>query len=135
MTQIRSIRTDAVAAPGGHYSQATAFGDLMFISGQLPIAADGTKLSSASFEEQARLVLENMLAIARAGGAGPENILKVTAYIVGIENWPTFNQVYARLFGEARPARAVVPVPALHYGFLIEVEAIAATAPGRGGQS
>ena len=62
----------------------------------------------------------------RAGGSGPERVLKVNVYIVGIEHWPAFNRVYAELFGDAKPARAVVPVPELHFGYLVEVDAIAA---------
>ena len=52
--------------------------------------------------------------------------MRVTAYVVGIENWPVFDRIYAELFGEARPARAVVPVPELHHGYLVEIEAVAA---------
>jgi enamine deaminase RidA (YjgF/YER057c/UK114 family) len=61
----------------------------------------------------------------RAGGGSPASVAKVTAYIVGVENWPVFNTVYAEAMGDARPARAVVPVPELHHGCLVEVEAIA----------
>ena len=67
-----------------------------------------------------------MLAILHQADCGPDRVLKVTAYIVGVENWPDFNRVYAEVFGEAKPARTVVPVPELHHGYLIEVEAIAA---------
>jgi len=49
----------------------------------------------------------------------------MTAYIVGVENWPAFNRIYAEVFGDAKPARTVVPVPELHHGYLVEVEAIA----------
>ena len=49
----------------------------------------------------------------------------MTAYIAGVENWPAFNRIYAEVFGEAKPARTVVPVPELHHGYLVEVEAIA----------
>jgi len=51
-------------------------------------------------------------------------VLKVTAYLVGVENWPEFNRIYAEIFGASRPARSVVPVPGLHHGYLIEIEAI-----------
>ena len=123
---IETIVTDAAPAPGGHYSQATAAGNLLFVAGQLPVRADGTLAADLRFEEQARLALGNLLAIVRAGGSGPERVLKVNVYIVGIEHWPAFNRVCAELFGQARPARAVVPVPELHHGCLVEVDAIAA---------
>ena len=69
-----------------------------------------------------------LLAVALAAGSSVENLLKVTVYIVGIENWPRFNAIYADLLGDVRPARSVVPVPHLHYGYLVEIDAIAACA-------
>ena len=123
---IETIATDAAPPPGGHYAQATASGDLLFVAGQLPVRPDGTHTTDLPFEEQARQALANLLAIVRAGGSGPERVLKVNVYIAGIEHWPAFNRVYAELFGDARPARAVVPVPELHFGYLVEVDAIAA---------
>jgi 2-iminobutanoate/2-iminopropanoate deaminase len=114
-----------VATPGGHYSPGTMWGDLIFISGQLPIRADGSHMKDADFEAQTWQVLANVLAIAAAGGAGPQDVLKVTVYLVGSGHWPQFNAIYAQIFGEARPARAVVPVPMLNHDYLIEVEAMA----------
>ncbi|WP_395614388.1 RidA family protein [Allosphingosinicella sp.] len=123
---IETIVTGAAPPPGGHYAQATASGDLLFVAGQLPVRPDGTHTADLPFEDQARQALANLLAIVRAGGSAPERVLKVNVYIVGIEHWPAFNRVYAELFGDARPARAVVPVPELHFGYLVEVDAIAA---------
>lgn len=124
------IITSDVAPPGGHYCHAMRHGDLLYISGQLPVAADGIHRPDATFEEQARQALANLLAIASAGGTGREHLVKVTAYIVDIANWPNFNTVYAEMMGDARPARAIVPVPALHHGYLVEIEAIAAATRG-----
>lgn len=90
-------------------------------------------MTDVPFEQQARQALNNLLAIASAGGATPSSVLKVTAYIVGIEHWSDFNRVFAEVFGDARPARAVVPVPELHHGFLVEVEALAARSNSAGG--
>lgn len=123
---VEPISSPETAPPGGHYSAATAFRDLVFVSGQLPVLPDGTHDPSAPFEEQARRALSNLLAIVRAAGSSPERVLKVTAYVTGMENWPAYNRVHAELFGDARPARAVVPVPPLHYGYLVEVECVAA---------
>ena len=125
---IHTIVTDAAPAPGGHYAQATASGDLLFVAGQLPVRPDGSHTADQPFEDQARQALANLIAIVRAGGSAPERVLKVNVYIVGIEHWPAFNRVYAELFGDARPARAVVPVPELHFGYLVEVDCIAARA-------
>ena len=123
---IERIVTDAAPAPGGHYAQATAAGDLLFVAGQLRVRPDGSHMADQPFEAQARQALANLLAIVRAGGSGPERVLKVNVYIVGIEHWPAFNRVYAAMFGDAKPARAVVPVPELHNGYLVEVDAVAA---------
>lgn len=125
MASIEIVSTPAAPAPGGHYSQGVVHSGQLFVSGQLPIVTDDAG-AQAPFEAQARVALENMLAIVAAAGSGPGDVVKVTAYIVGTENWPRFNAVFADLFGDARPARAVVPVPELHHGYLVEVEAIAA---------
>ena len=97
------------------------------MSGQLPLSPDGTHKIDANFEEQAKMALDSLFAILRAANSDPQRLLKVTAYIVGIENWPKFNAIYTAALGDARPARSVVPVPELHYGCLIEIDAIAAS--------
>jgi 2-iminobutanoate/2-iminopropanoate deaminase len=125
-SSIERISTDAAPKPAGHYAQACAQGDLVFVSGQLPISLEGKALSDKSFEDQVRQALGNLLSIVKAAGSGPDHVLKITAFIVGVENWPAFNAIYAEIFDAARPARSVVPVPALHHGCLIELEAIAA---------
>ncbi|MBO9714604.1 RidA family protein [Sphingomonas sp.] len=122
---LKPIACPDTAPPGGHYSAAMACGDLVFISGQLPILPDGSHTADRDFEAQAMIALDNFLAVAAAAGAGPEDVAKVTVYVVGIDNWPRFNRLYARRMGEHRPARAIVPVPELHYGYLIEIEGVA----------
>lgn len=126
MDEITRIASPAVPAPAGHYAQATAWRDLVFVSGQLGPRADGSHTADRPFEEQMRQGLANLLAILAEAGCGPERVLKVTAYLVGVENWAAFDRIYAEAFGEARPARAVVPVPGLHHGYLVEIEAVAA---------
>lgn len=124
--KLEVVVTSRAPTPGGHYSQAIVHGDQIFISGQLPIAPEGRgQESAADFESQVRRALENLLNVLAAAGGSPDTLLKVTAYIVGIENWPVFNRVYAQMLGAARPARSIVPVPNLHYGYLVEVDAIA----------
>ena len=124
-SSIERISTDAAPKPAGHYAQACCYGDLVFVSGQLPVSLEGKALADKSFEDQVRQALANLLSIVTAANSGPDRVLKVTAFIVGVENWPAFNTVYAETFGPARPARSVVPVPSLHHGCLIELEAIA----------
>jgi reactive intermediate/imine deaminase len=122
---IKTIETSAAPRPFGHYAQAVDAGGFVFVSGQLAARADGTSLADMPFESQARQALANLLAIVEGARLAPDRIAKVTAYLVGVEHWPVFNAIYAEAFGEHRPARAVVPVPALHHGYLIELEAIA----------
>ena len=121
----RAILTPGAPAPAGHYSQAVLSGDLLFISGQLPVRPDGTVLAGAPFEAQATQSLDNLLQILAAAGGAPAHLVRVTAYIVGVDHWPRFNAVYGARLGAARPARSVVPVPELHHGCLVEVDAIA----------
>lgn len=118
-----------MAAPGGHYSPVVVAAGLAWVAGQLPIDAQGHKLSDAPFEVQARQVLANVEAALHAAGSTPGQLVQVRVYLTDIDHWPAFNLLYAQWLGAHRPARAVVPVPALHFGFLIEVEAVA-LAPG-----
>ena len=122
---IQRINPDTLAAPGGHYSHAVVAGGLVFVSGQLPITPAGDKLNQASFDAQAHQVLSNVAAALVAAGSGVAKLVQVRVYVTDIAHWPAFNAIYAEWAGESRPARAVVPVPLLHYGFLIEVEAVA----------
>lgn len=123
--KLQPILTPAAPAPAGHYAQAIRSGDDLYISGQLPIRADKAPLDDMGFEAQARQAIANMLAILEAAGGQPHDLCRVTAYIVGVANWPEFNRIYGEMLGDARPARTVVPVLELHYGFLVEVDAIA----------
>lgn len=113
-----------MAAPGGHYSHAVVAGGLVFVSGQLPITPAGERLNECSFEEQARQTLANVQAALEAAGSSVGQLVQVRVYVTSISNWPAFNRLYMEWAGSSLPARAVVPVPELHYGFTIEVEAI-----------
>ncbi|MBT2325907.1 RidA family protein [Variovorax paradoxus] len=127
---VTGILTDRAPKPAGHYTQAiVAGGAHVFVSGQLPIRPDGRPLDDDGFEVQARQAIQNMLEIVRAAGSSPQQLVKVTAYIVGIANWARFNAVYASMLPDACPARTVVPVPELHFGYLVEIDAIAVREP------
>jgi 2-iminobutanoate/2-iminopropanoate deaminase len=114
-----------MAQPGGHYSHAVTANGFVFISGQLPIARDGSKLVDATFEQQAEQTLNNMALALTAAGTTIDRLVQVRVYITDIRLWPAFNAIYAKWIGSSRPARAVVPVPELHFGLKIEVEAVA----------
>ena len=126
------VNPPTMAPPGGHYSHAvsTGPGGLVFVSGQLPITPVGERLAGVPFEAQARAALANVGAALAGAGSGVHRLVSVRVYIVGIAHWPAFNALYAEWAGAARPARAVVPVPELHHGFLVEVEATALAGTG-----
>ncbi len=115
-----------MARPGGHYSHVVVHNGVAYISGQLPIGAGGPLPATSSFEEQARQVLANVREAVTAAGSDLSRVLKCTVYVVDIADWPAFNRIYAETFGDHKPARAVVPVSPLHYGYRVEMDAIAA---------
>ena len=127
--ETRCIQPTGMAPPGGHYSHAVVAGGFVHVAGQLPITADGRKLSDAPFDDQARQVLANIEAAVLGAGSRLDHLVQVRVYLTRIDDWPAFNALYAAWLGPHRPARAVVPVPVLHFGFLLEAEAVALCAP------
>ena len=125
--EIKKIATTNAPPAGGHYSQAIVHNGLVFVSGQLSIDPVTGERRLGSIEEQTEQVLKNVAAILKAANSDLNQVLKMTVYVADIELWSAVNEVYARVLGEHRPARAVIPTGKLHYGFLIEIEAIAAT--------
>ena len=125
MSAVEYVNPAGVAKPGGHYSHATIANGFVFVAGQLPITQAGEKLADATFEDQARQVLANVQAILEGCGSGIDQLVQVRVYVDDIANWPKFNEVYNAWAGASKPARAVVPTAPLHYGFKVEVEAVA----------
>lgn len=122
---IERISTPNAPLPAGHYSQATVWNDLIFVAGQLAVHPTTGERMLGSIEEQTRQTIRNVEAILVAAGSDLAHVLKATVYIADIELWGRVNAVYAELFGEHRPARAIVPTKELHHGFLIEMEVVA----------
>lgn len=129
------VAVPALAKPGGHYSHACRGGNLVFISGQLPITPEGKRLVDASFEDQAVQVLANLETVLAAAGSSTDQLLHVRVYVDDIANWPTFNRIYEEWAGSARPARAVVPTGPLHFGLKVEIEATALYSSGCPGKA
>lgn len=119
------LYTDRAPAPGGHYVQAIRHDGVIYISGQLSFPPEGPDHLADSFFDQACQAFENVQAILQEAGLDVSHLLQLRAYIVGIENWPAFNDACAKYMAPHKAARAVVPVPHLHYGCLVELEAIA----------
>lgn len=121
-----TILTSKAPAPRGFYSQAVRNGNMVFISGQLPLDAAGNTVSGG-IREHAEQTMKNVRAIVEAAGGTVEDLAQVTVYITDLSHWPEFNATYERfLAGTAvPPARAVVPVSGLNKGALCEIQAIA----------
>ena len=111
---------------GPHYSPVTRGAGLIFTSGQLPLRPGrDTSLADASFKEQAQQALANLQSVLSDAGADLSQVVKTTVYLSDMADWPELDEVYGQFFGAARPARSVVPTGPLHFGFRIEIEAIA----------
>lgn len=123
---MHSISTPEAPIPAGHYSQAIVHDGCVYVAGQLPIVPGQKEHRVGTIEEQTAQVFANIAAVLRAAGSDLSRMLQVTVYVSDMELWGRFNAAYAKLMGDHRPARAVVPVNALHYGYHIEVQVVAA---------
>ena len=123
---MKKILTAKAPPPAGHYSQAVEMNDLIFVSGQLPINPVSGEKHIGAVEEQTELSIKNLEQILLDSGSDLNHVIKTTVYISNINLWDRVNTVYARLFGSHKPARSVVPTRELHFGFQIEIEAVAA---------
>jgi 2-iminobutanoate/2-iminopropanoate deaminase len=120
------VQTDAAPRAGGHYSQATVHNGVVYVAGQLPFIPGSDARVIGSIGEQTEQTLRNVEAILIAAGSGLDRVLQMTIYLSDISLWGEVNATYARVMGDSRPARAMVPVKELHYGYQIEIQAIAA---------
>ncbi len=123
---MHSVSTSEAPTPAGHYSQAIAHNGCVYVAGQLPIVPGQKEHRVGTIEEQTAQVFANIAAVLQAADSDLSRMLQVTVYVSDMELWGRFNTAYAKLMGDHRPARAVVPVNALHYGYHIEVQVIAA---------
>jgi 2-iminobutanoate/2-iminopropanoate deaminase len=129
---MHTITTDTAPAAGGHYSQAMVHNGLVFVAGQLPIVPGQKEHVVGTIEEQTEQVLRNVGAILEAAGSGLDHALQMTIYVSDMALWGRVNATYAKVLGDHKPTRAVVPVGALHYGYQIEVQAVGAVRESRG---
>jgi 2-iminobutanoate/2-iminopropanoate deaminase len=127
---MKIIETPKAPLPAGHYSQGIVHDGLVFVSGQLPVDPETGEKVLGSVEEETDRALKNVAAVLEAAGSGLHRVIKTTVYVSDITLWDRVNQVYARHFGEHRPARAVVPTKPLHFGFHVEIEAVGVVETG-----
>lgn len=122
---IEIVSTSKAPAAIGPYSQAVAFGNLIFTSGQIPLDANG-QLVEGGIEEQTHQVFRNLSAVLEQAGATLGDVLKATVFIKDMNQFATVNQIYASYFGDHKPARSTVEVARLPKDVLVEIELIAA---------
>lgn len=109
----------------GHYTLATIHENTVYVSGQFAINPETGEKEFGTIEEETLKALKNVEKIVEAAGSKKEQILRMTLYISDVQLWNRVDGVYKTFFGESKPARTVVPTNELHFGFKIEVEAIA----------
>lgn len=127
---MKEVSTEGAPRPAGHYAQAVVHRGIVYVSGQLAVDPHTGEKRLGSIEEQTLQALENIARILESASSSVERVLKTTVYIADISLWDRVNAVYARFFGDHRPARAIVPTRELHYGFQVEIEAVAAVNEG-----
>jgi reactive intermediate/imine deaminase len=123
---MKSISTTNAPAAGGHYSQAIVHNGFAFVAGQLPFIPGRTDHQVGTIEEQTEQTLRNVSAVLEAAGSSLAKTVQMTIYVSDMELWGRVNAAYAKVLGDHKPARAVVPVGELHYGYQIEIQAIGA---------
>lgn len=120
------VNSDQAPEPIGPYNQAVKCGDLLFLSGQIPIDPADGNVVSGGIREQTVQVLANLKAVLVAAGATLEDVVKTTVYLSDMTMFPEMNAVYAEYFGEEQaPARATVEVSALPKGVMVEIDLVA----------
>ena len=122
----QEIRVPGQPEPISHYTDAVRAGDLLFVSGIVPVDAGGGLVGAGDVVAQARQVFRNMHDVLAAAGARAQDVVKVTVFLTDVDDRPLINPVRAEFFGSARPASTLVEVSALAVpGAWIEVEAVA----------
>jgi len=119
------VRSDRAPAAIGPYSQAVAAGGFLFTAGQIAIDPATGVIEGGDVSAQTERVLANLQAILESAGVGWDAVVKTTVFLVDMADFPKMNEVYARVLGQARPARSTVQVAALPRGALVEIEAVA----------
>ena len=123
-----AVHTTEAPAAVGPYSQAQRFGDLLFLSGQIPLHPDTGLIVGSTAAEQTVQVMSNLEAVLLAGGSRLDLLLKTTIFLTDLAAFAEVNAAYAAALGDHRPARATVQVAALPKGALVEIEGVAALA-------
>ncbi len=109
----------------GPYSHAVAAGGLLFVSGQGPVAPDGSGVKKGTLEDEARLTLSNLKIVLDDAGSGLQHVVKVNAYLADMDDFREFNEIYQEYFPMNPPARTCIQAGRLPFDIKVEIEAIA----------
>ena len=121
---MEEIRTDNAPEAIGPYSQAVRSGNMVFLSGQIPIDPATGEVISGGIKEQTKRVFDNLTAVIKESGQSIDDVVKVTVYMTDLGEFALMNEVYALFFNEPYPARATVGVKELPKGVSVEVDAV-----------
>ncbi|MEI6472727.1 MAG: RidA family protein [Holophagaceae bacterium] len=122
---MRTISTPDAPAAIGPYTQAQISGNHLFTAGQIPLVPETMEMVTGSIEAQTEQVLKNLSAVLAAASTSWDRVVKTTVFLTDLGDFAAFNAVYARVLGEAKPARSTVQVAALPRGANVEIELIA----------
>ena len=122
---MRTISTPDAPAAIGPYTQAQISGNHLFTAGQIPLVPETMEMVPGSIEAQTEQVLKNRSAVLAAASTSWDRVVKTTVFLTDLGDFAAFNAVYARVLGEAKPARSTVQVAALPRGANVEIELIA----------
>jgi len=125
---LKPVHTDAAPAAIGPYSQAITVDGWVFCSGQIPLDPGSGEILSGDVSEQTDLVLRNLRGVLEAAGSSFDQVVKTTVFLSDMSDFAQMNEVYARHFGDHRPARAAVQAAALPRGVDVEIECVARVA-------
>ncbi|MBF0753873.1 MULTISPECIES: RidA family protein [Jeotgalicoccus] len=123
---MRAIHTKYSRNSKGHYVPGMIHNDTLYISGQLSLDLDTGEIVEGGIAAETKRALENMEMVLKEADLTKKDIVMVRLYTSDVDNWDIINEEYSNYFGDHKPARAVVPTRELHYGCLIEIEAVAA---------
>lgn len=127
----QTVHTDQAPAAIGPYSQAIIANGVLYTAGQIALDPSSGQVVAGDVVAQTEQVFRNLAAILGAAGASWSDVAKTTVYLMDMSDFPRMNDVYARVMGDARPARSTVQVAGLPRGVLVEIDLIAALPTAR----
>lgn len=120
-----AIHTSNAAPPAGPYSQAIQAGNMLLVSGQLPLDPNGVLVRPGDIKAQTKQIFDNIAAILREAGSSLDQVVKTTVFLTSLDDFSSMNEVYASIFKPPYPARSTIEIGRLPGGMLLEIECIA----------